>query len=90
MGTHSGREEDKVTAAGLTPIPMGSSVTYQQANLTFLCKKLYQHEFVKEDLAGEIHDYYQANPSVYPPDENGQWQTHYMFVGEIIEVDEKE
>jgi len=89
MGTHSGRNEDKVKAAGLTPVAIGSSVTYQQAHLTFLCKKLYQHEFVKENLADEIHDYYKASPAVYPPDANGEWQTHYMFVGEIIDVDEK-
>ena len=89
MGTHSGRDGDKVTAAGLTPVIMGDSVTYQQADLTFLCKKLYQHEFVKEDLAGEIHDYYKASPAAFPPDENGDWQTHYMFVGEIIDVEDK-
>ena len=35
MGTHSGRNEDKVRAAGLTPVAMGSSVTYQQVHLTF-------------------------------------------------------
>lgn len=89
MGSHSGRNEDKVKASGLTPVMIGDSVTYQQANLTFLCKKLYQHEFVKEDLAEEIHDYYKANPAVYPRDENGDWQTHYMFVGEIIDVEDK-
>lgn len=89
MGSHSGRNEDKVKAAGLIPVAMGGSVTYQQANLTFLCKKLYQHEFVKEDLAGEIQDYYRARPASFPPDANGEWQTHYMFVGEIIDVDEK-
>ena len=89
MGTHSGRSEDKVKASGLTPVAMGDSVTYQQANLTFLCKKLYQHEFAKEDLAEEIRSYYKASPAVYPPDENGDWQTHYMFVGEIVGVEDK-
>ncbi len=89
MGSHSGRDEDKVKAAGLTPVVIGDSVTYEQANLTFLCRKLYQHKFVKEDLAQEIHEYYKANPRVYPPDANGDWQTHYMFVGEIIEEVDK-
>lgn len=36
-----GRDEDKVKAAGLTPVAIGDSVTYEEANLTFLCKKLY-------------------------------------------------
>lgn len=86
MGTRSGREEDKVSACGLTPVPMGDSVTYAQANLTFLCRKLYQHQFEKEELAEEIRQYYQSNPRVYPPDGEGNWQTHYMFVGEVLDV----
>lgn len=90
MGTHSGRDGDKAKAAGLTAIPMGSSVTYAEANLTFLCKKLYQHAFDKADLAPEICEYYKAGPrQVYPPDENGDWQTHIMFVGEILEAADK-
>lgn len=89
MGSHSGRNEDKVKASGLTPIVMGDSVSYQEASLTFLCKKLYQHRFEKEDLAEEIHNYYKGSPAAFPPDESGEWQTHYMFVGEIIDVEDK-
>ena len=86
MGTHSGRDGDKVKGAGLTPVPMGESVGYKEAELTFVCEKLYQHRFEKEDLAKEIHEYYKANPKVYPPDANGEWQTHDMFVGRITDV----
>ena len=53
MGSHSGRDGDKAAAAGLTPAAMGNSVTYEEANLTFLCKKLYQHQFAKEYRAGD-------------------------------------
>ena len=89
MGTHSGRDGDKAKSAGLTPVPVGKSVGYREAELTFLCRKLYQHPFEKEDLAEEIRAYYQAHPAVYPPDADGEWQTHAMFVGEIIEVEDK-
>lgn len=91
MGSHSGRDGDKAKAAGLTPVAIGDSVTYEEASLTFLCKKLYQHEFDKKDLAQEICDYYKDGPrKVYPLDENGDWQTHIMFVGQIIdEVDKR-
>ena len=51
MGAHSGRDGDKAAAAGLTPAAMGNSVTYEEANLTFLCKKLYQHQFSKKSPA---------------------------------------
>ena len=89
MGSHSGRDGDKVKAAGLTPVPMGDSVTYREAHLTFLCRKLYQHAFAKKDLAPEIQAYYQASPAVYPPDERGDWQAHVVFVGEVIDVDDR-
>lgn len=89
MGTRSGRDGDKTAAAGLTPIAMGDSVTFAEADLVFLCKKLYQHPFEKADLAPEIQSYYQAHPAVYPPDENGDWQTHWMFVGEVLAVNDK-
>lgn len=86
MGSRSGRDGDKTKAAGLTPIPMGGGVAYEEADLTFLCKKLYQHQFSKDDIAEDVQAYYQANPKAYPVDENGEWQPHWMFVGEIIEV----
>ena len=89
MGSHSGRDEDKAAAAGLTPVPVGDSVGYAEACLTFLCRKLYQHPFSRDGLAPEIAAYYRANPKTYPPDENGEWQPHWMIVGEILNVWDK-
>ena len=88
MGGHSGRDGDKAAAAGLTPVAIGDGVTYEEANLTFLCKKLYQHQFVKEDLAPEIQEYYASMPKVYP-DFKGGWQPHIVFVGQILGVEDK-
>lgn len=90
MGSHSGRDENKVKAAGLTPVSMGDSVTYAEAKLVFLCKKLYQNEFAKEGLNEEIEKYYKASPKVYPLDKDGNWQTHCMFIGEVIDVIDKQ
>ena len=88
MGSHSGRDGDKVAVAGLTPVAFGQGVTFQEANLTFLCKKLYQHQFAKENIAPEIQQYYASAPKAFP-DFNGGWQPHIMFIGEIIDVDDK-
>lgn len=89
MGSHSGRNEDKAAASGLTPIPMGDSVTYEEAELTFLCRTLYRHPFAKEELAEEIREYYRGNPGSFPPDEDGAWHPHWVFVGEIVAVEDK-
>ncbi len=86
MGSRSGRDGDKESAAGLTPIPVGGSVGYREASLTLLCRKLYQHPFDRESLAPELQAYYQKHPMVYPPDENGNWQPHWVFVGELVEA----
>lgn len=86
LGTLSGRDGDKITPSGLTPTAMGGSVSYEEAELSFLCRKLYQHRFSKEDLSPEIQAYYQAHPKVYPPDEEGEWQPHWVFVGEVVDV----
>ncbi len=86
LGSRSGRDGDKVAESGLTPVPVGDSVGYAEANLTFLCRKIYQHQMSKEDIAPDIHEYYASNPRVYPVDENGEWQPHWLFIGEIVDV----
>lgn len=88
MGSHSGRDGDKAAAAGLTPVSLGESVTYDEAKLTFLCRKLYQHKFEREDLAKDVQEYYASQPKVYP-DFKGGWQPHFEFIGEVIDVKEK-
>ncbi len=43
MGSRSGRDGDKAAAAGLTPVGLGGSVTFEEASLTLVCRKVYQH-----------------------------------------------
>ena len=78
LGAASGRDGDKVAAAGLTPKELAGGVTFEEANLTFVCRKLYQAPFEREGLADEI------NTGVYK-----NWQPHWMFVGEIIAAEDK-
>ena len=89
IGSHSGRDEDKVSKTCLNPIEFNQGVTYKEANLSFLCKKLYQHQFSKDDLSDDIKEYYASMPNVYP-DFNGGWQPHIVFVGEIVDVIDKD
>lgn len=86
LGTLSGREGDKVAVAGLTPLAIGGSVGFREAELTFVCRKLYQHRMTKEDLAPDVQAYYAGNPKAFPPVENGVWQPHWVFVGEILDA----
>ena len=90
MGYHSGRNENKAAAAGLTPVELPEGgLSYKEASVSFVCHKLYQHQFAKEDLDPEIQEYYKANPAAYPVNAQGEWEPHVVFVGEIRYVDEK-
>jgi len=77
LGTKSGRDEDKITAAGLTPISSSSvkSPTFAEAELIICCKKIFQNEmdpagFIDETIAGH-----------YPEKEY-----HKIYFGEIVEI----
>ncbi|MBQ9036934.1 MAG: flavin reductase [Erysipelotrichaceae bacterium] len=78
LGTKSGRDGDKIALTKLHPVALENGVYYQEATLTFVCRKLYQGEFEREGLADKI------NNGIYK-----DWHPHYMFVGEIIDVIEK-
>ena len=78
LGSHSGRKENKIAAAGLTPIFLENGVAYEEATLTLVCRKLYEGPFAQEGLADEI------GKGIYDSRE-----PHWIFVGEILEAREK-
>jgi flavin reductase (DIM6/NTAB) family NADH-FMN oxidoreductase RutF len=89
MGSKSGRDCDKPALAGLTPEEIEGSVTFAEAELTFVCRKLCQLELPEESLDPQIREYYKNSPKSFPVDENGDWHAHWMFAGEIIGVLDK-
>jgi len=89
MGSHTGRNEDKAANAGLTPVPCGSCVTFEEAELTFECHKIYAHQLDKESLDENVREYYKNRVVSFPVDENGDWQPHWVYMGEIVSVTDK-
>lgn len=77
MGSKSGRDCDKDTEAGLSPIPMGETVTYAEARRTLLCRKLFAQDMNAENFTPEvIRKFYGSEPA------------HKMYIGEILEIRE--
>ena len=75
LGSHSGRDEDKVAHTSLTPIPVNHSVGFREAQQTFICKKIYWNQFTLDQMDQKIaSDVYSDKPP------------HYEFIGEVIEV----
>ena len=57
LGSKSGRDGDKVALTQLTPVPIEHGVDFEQAELTFVCKKLYAHQFEKAHaLVGDVEE----------------------------------
>lgn len=75
MGSKSGRDMDKDSASGLTVKDLGKAVTYEEAEVTLLCKKIY---FQDMDTANMPQDIVQQHYTIEEP--------HRMFIGEVVEV----
>lgn len=78
MGSKSGRDTDKDTAAGLTLRDLDKAVTYEEAEVTMLCRKIYYQDMIPEHMPQDV---VQQNYITEEP--------HRMFIGEVVEVIEK-
>ena len=75
-GSHSGRDGDKISAAGLTPVFTERAPYFSEAKLVFVCRKLYKQQFRPDCFLDPAVE--KAN---YPKKDY-----HNMFVGEIVKV----
>ena len=75
LGSRSGRDEDKVAAAGLTPVYLENAVTFKEARATLLCRKMYSHDFDLAAVPGDVKQaYYETEPA------------HTIYIGEVVEI----
>ena len=74
MGTLSGRDRDKVAAAGLTPRFLPEGVTFAEATETFVCRKIYMAPMAYEDVPPVAQRIYQ----------NGV-EPHWIIMGQVVE-----
>ena len=75
LGSVSGRDEDKIGKAGLTPVYADNTV-FEEAKLVLVCKKLYQSELQESGFL-----YQETIDQNYP-----QHGFHTMYVGKIEKV----
>ena len=80
MGTHSGRDGDKVKEAGLTPefTELGNPI-FKEGNLAVECKIIYKEPFKEELMDSETQKFY----------ENRKIGPHITYIGEVINVWQK-
>lgn len=76
LGSHSGRDGDKYAPAGLTPVYADDTTYFEEANLVFVCHKLYAAPLTKEGF---------TDPELYPFNYPNS-DVHTMYVGQIVKV----
>lgn len=78
LGKVSGRNEDKIKKTGLSVVSDGNYPYFQEGKTVVKCKKLYKQRLDKECfLDPSLENFYKDD-------------YHYMYIGEIVEVLEKE
>ncbi len=79
MGTHSGRNEDKISKVGLTPVCKEAFTYFAEAKRVLVCRKLYHAPIVEEGFTDPM-----IVEAIYP-----NRDFHEMYIGEIVEIYEK-
>lgn len=76
LGTHSGRDEDKLAKTSLTPVFSDESVYFKEAKMVFVCRKVYRGKLHEESFVDQ--DILKKN---YP-----EHDFHYVYIGEIVKA----
>ena len=50
LGTASGKDEDKISKAGLTTLYLGETPYFEESRLIMICKKLYAQDMTRESF----------------------------------------
>ena len=75
LGSKSGRDMDKMKDSGLTPVKAGDSISFREAEVTLVCRKLFKQQLDVENMPEDVAK------AMY----EGQ-APHDMYIGEIVDI----
>ena len=75
LGSKSGRDMDKIHDSGLTAKELADSVTFEEAEVTLVCRKLFRQELDVNNIPKDIAS------ALYEGD-----APHVMFIGEVVDI----
>lgn len=75
LGSKSGRDMDKINESGLTAVEAGESMSFKEAEMTLVCKKLFMQRLDPKNMAPEIADTFYAGDA-----------EHDMYIGEVVAI----
>lgn len=88
IGSHSGREENKIAKTNLTPLFIDNVPAFHEAKMIIIAKKLYKGKIEKDRFIDKsiIKDFYDTdNGHAYNND-----SYHNVYIGEILKILVKE
>lgn len=75
LGTKSGRDSDKVKEVGFHPIELNNSVSFSEARVSFVLKKIFHQDLDATLISEDIKKRYYGDNSF-----------HRVYIGEIEEI----
>ena len=75
LGSKSGRDMDKMNASGLTPKAVENSMTFEEAEVTLVCRKLFKQRLDPANIIDEQSKAFYAGNA-----------EHDMYIGEVVEI----
>ena len=75
MGSQSGRDIDKMNYEGLTAKEVNGAITFEEAEITLVCKKLFKQELNLENIPQEFVEAFYIGDA-----------PHDMYIGEVVEI----
>ncbi|MBQ4427618.1 MAG: flavin reductase family protein [Oscillospiraceae bacterium] len=74
LGRLSGRDGDKLAKTALTPREVPHGVSFEEAECTIVCRKLYAQDLDRAGMLPEVAD---------GPERD---DVHRMYIGEVVEI----
>ena len=75
LGSKSGRDMDKMRASGLTPKKIGETISFEEAETTIICRKLFKQSLEVTNMPEDvIKDLYIGQAP------------HDMYIGEVVAI----
>ena len=78
LGSRSGKDGNKVAASGLTPTVLANAITFEEAAVTLLCRKIYRQDLDTAAMPSDVVERYYKTEA-----------PHTMYIGEVINIIKK-
>ena len=75
FGSQSGRDIDKMHFEGLTAARAGESVTFEEAEVTLVCRKMFKQKLDTSNMPNDVVNAFYSGDA-----------EHDMYIGEVIDI----